>query len=192
MAQHTALPALCPDHGEPKNRKTCAGCNSAYMRGYLRKRSKEEPDWAVWHRAKKRAQRLGIPFDLPRSEVVIPARCPVMGMPLVLGQARSSNSPSLDRIDPRQGYVTGNCRVISDHANRIKGNLDLDALKSRAENGPAALKDDYRKVVLYVEREQLLVDVRARALMGGSKSYEWAEIANFLENRFRRGRVTGS
>ncbi len=189
MAQHTFLPALCPDHGKPKNRRTCAGCNSAYMRGYLRKRNKDDPNWAVWHRAKKRARRLGISFDLPLSEVVVPERCPVTGTLLAVGQRRSSNSPSLDRIDPRQGYVIGNCRVISDHANRIKGNLDIGSLRVRAANGPLALQGDYQKVVQYVEREGLLVEVRRKARMGGIEAQGWTEIANFLEDRFRRGLV---
>ena len=189
MPYHTVLPALCPDHGTPKNRQTCGGCNAAYMRGYLRRRSEEQPEWAVWHRAKKRAARLGLVFDLPLSAVVIPASCPALGTPLVVGGGRSPQSPSLDRIDPTQGYITGNCRVISDHANRIKGNLDLDALKDRAKFGSPTLQDDYAKVVQYVEREDLLAEVRAKAAVGGREGEVWSEIANFLESRFRRGLV---
>ena len=190
MSNHTALPALCPDHGTPKNRQACAGCNAAYMRGYLRRRSEEQPEWAIWHRAKKRAARLGVAFDLPLSAVAVPDNCPVLGTKLGVGQGRSLQSPSLDRIDPARGYVAGNCRVISDHANRIKGNLDLEKLKSRAKGGPADLRDDYAKVVGYVEREELLAEVRVKAASGGRAGEVWAEIADFLEDRFQRGLVT--
>lgn len=190
MTYHTVLPALCPDHGDPKNRQTCTGCNSAYMRGYLRRRSQEQPEWALWQRAKKRASRLGVEFDLPLSEVVVPICCPVMGTPLIVGEGRSPHSPSLDRIDPNRGYVTGNCRVISDHANRLKGNLDLETLKVRAASGEPALRDAYGKVVRYLEREMLLCEARAKAQAGGRAGEVWAEIADFLEDRFRRGLVT--
>lgn len=189
MSNHTVLPTLCPDHGIPKNRQSCAGCNAAYMRGYLRRRCEEQPDWALWHRAKKRAARKGLTFDLSLTTVVIPDRCPVLGFPMIVGQGRLPQSPSLDRIDPTQGYVTGNCRVISDHANRLKGDLDLDALHERARFGAADFRNDYAKIADYVEREQLLAEVRAKAALGGREAEIWNPIADFLERRFRLGLV---
>jgi len=190
MTHDTALPDCCPDHGKPGNRQACGGCNAAYMRRYLRRRRREHPEWAIWQRAKKRAERRGLAFDLPPAAVVIPDFCPVLGTPLVVGEGRSPNSPSLDRIDPSKGYVDGNCRVISDHANRIKGNLTLDALQTRVERGSPSLRSDYAKVVAYVEREELLAEVRAKAIGGGRAGEVWSEIASFLERRFRQGPVT--
>lgn len=38
------------------------------------------------------------------------------------GKGASPDSPSLDRIDARQGYVRGNVQVISMRANWMKGN----------------------------------------------------------------------
>lgn len=189
MPYYTALPALCPDHGTPKNRQSCAGCNAAYMRGYLRRRCEEQPEWALLHRAKKRAARYGLPFALPLSAVVIPDRCPALGLPMVVGQGRLPQSPSLDRIDPAKGYVGGNCRVISDQANRLKGDLDLDALHERAQFGSPDFRDDYAKIAKYVEREQLLAEVRAKAASGARQAEIWTPIADFLESRFRQGWV---
>lgn len=183
------LSALCPDHGKPKHRQACLGCNAAYQRDYLRKRGQEHPEWAMWLRAKKRARRLGLIFDLPLTSVVIPERCPVFGTPLVIGEFRSRNSPSLDRLRPSEGYVADNCRVVCDHANRLKSDLDLIALRGRAQCGSLGLRADYAKVVEYVHREELLIEVRAKAASGGRAGCEWQKVADFLDRRFRHGPV---
>lgn len=185
----TVLPALCPDHGKPGNRQACAGCNAAYMRGYLRQRSQEHPEWAIWQRAKKRADRYGILFDLPLESIVIPSICPVLGTPLTKGGCRSPNSPSLDRIDPTKGYVLGNCRVVSDHANRIKSKHDLASLKAQVLSGSPALRETYIKIVDYVTREQLLAEVKTKAANGGPAGKAWEQIANWLDHRFAMGLV---
>lgn len=185
----TDLPSLCPEHGTPKNRESCSGCNAAYMRTYLRRRSREHPEWAIRQRAKKRAERFGIDFDMPLEAVVIPIFCPVLDMRLVIGEGRLPASPSLDRIDPSKGYVFGNCRVVSDKANRLKGNLDLIALKARAEFGSPNLRGDYAKVVEYVHREELLAEVRQKAAIGGRAGHEWEKVANWLDRRFAAGPV---
>lgn len=185
----TALPAICPDHGTPKNRQACTGCNAAYMRDYLRRRSREQPEWAVRYRAKKRAGKLGIAFDLPLQAVVIPVFCPVLDVRLVIGEGRLPASPSLDRIDPRKGYVVGNVRVVSDKANRLKSNLDIVALKARLAFGSPALRGDYAKVVEYVDREELLAEIRQKAALGGRAGKEWEKIADWLDRRFSAGPV---
>lgn len=72
--------------------------------------------------AKARARRDGMPFDLTTADIPIPSRCPVLGIPLVIGAgAMAPNSPTLDRINPNKGYVRGNVAVISWLANKIKG-----------------------------------------------------------------------
>ena len=189
MRIDNGLPVICPDHGIPKNRQTCAGCNAAYMRAYIRRRSREQPEWAVQQRAKKRAEKLGIAFDLPLDAVVIPTFCPVLDLRLVIGEGRLPESPSLDRIDPAKGYVVGNCRVISDKANRLKSNLDLIALKARVEFGSPGLRCDYAKVVEYVDREELLSEVRQKAALGGRAGEEWKKVADWLDRRFTAGPV---
>jgi hypothetical protein len=189
MYFNTALPAICPDHGTPKNRQACPGCNAAYMRDYLRRRSREQPEWAVHYRAKKRAERLRIAFDLPLQAVIIPTFCPVLEVRLVIGKGRLPESPSLDRINPNKGYVVGNCRVISDKANRLKSNLDLIALKARAKFGATGLRGDYAKVVDYVDREELLAQVRQKAAIGGSAADDLKKVADWLDRRFSSGPV---
>jgi hypothetical protein len=77
-----------------------------------------------------RAARLGVPFDLKETDLVLPTHCPIFGTTLVLGEGRQSNSsPSVDRIVPELGYVAGNVVVVSNRANSLKREATLDELQ---------------------------------------------------------------
>lgn len=41
----------------------------------------------------------------------------------------SNDSPSIDRIDPKRGYVRGNVVVVSMRANSIKREATIDELR---------------------------------------------------------------
>ncbi len=69
--------------------------------------------------AKQRAIRKGLPFNLTLSDIIIPSRCPALGIKLIPG-SNSNSSPTLDRIIPDLGYTKGNVVVISALANAIK------------------------------------------------------------------------
>jgi hypothetical protein len=88
------------------------------------------PEMRLFWDAKKRAKRRGISFTITPVHVVIPAKCPLLGVPLQAAQrVQSPNSPSLDRVDPIRGYDPGNVWVISYRANAIKSDATLDELK---------------------------------------------------------------
>jgi hypothetical protein len=74
--------------------------------------------------AQARSKKLGIPFDLTLDTIPdIPDYCPVLGIPLVIDFDKglsSDSNPSLDRVIPAHGYVTGNVVWISWRANRLK------------------------------------------------------------------------
>lgn len=184
-------PITCPKHGAPRYRASCEECNAAYMRGYLRRRSRERPGEAIWERARRRANRYKIDFDLPKDGIVIPDRCPALGIPLATAGQRSATSPSLDRIEPNLGYVRGNVRVISDRANRIKGDRGLEELRERAANDNNPHAPDYQKVAAYLDRELLLKQVRCRAASAPSErvAAEWTKVGDFLDRAFARGPV---
>lgn len=75
------------------------------------------------NRARERAKRNGVPFDIDESDISVPIYCPVLGLRLKQGDIHfKRSSPSLDRIDPSKGYVKGNVRVISMRANLLKSN----------------------------------------------------------------------
>ena len=71
--------------------------------------------------SKYRAKRDGIRHTLTLADIVVPERCPVLGLLLRKTKGRQGpNSPSLDRLNPRLGYVRGNVLVVSWRANAIK------------------------------------------------------------------------
>jgi hypothetical protein len=84
------------------------------------------PERAMFHAAKNRAKKRGLPFNIDKSDIVIPDVCPVLGIPLASRGALSMWSPSLDRIEPALGYVKGNVRVISHRANMLLLNSTLE------------------------------------------------------------------
>lgn len=88
------------------------------------------PAWKLVENARGRAKAAGLAFNITEDDVIIPKYCPVLGIKLKRGRGNgpSPNSPSLDRIDPRKGYVKENVWVISHRANRIKNNATPEEL----------------------------------------------------------------
>lgn len=76
------------------------------------------------NQARTRAKEKGLDFDLTVDDIFIPELCPVLGIPLIFSKTGkkgpSANSPALDRIDNKCGYVRGNVAVISTRANVLK------------------------------------------------------------------------
>lgn len=84
--------------------------------------------------ARQRAKQKGLPFDIEVSDIVIPEFCPILGVPLARGDGRKmGNSATLDRIVNDLGYVKGNVWVISNKANIMKSNANLEELKRFGE-----------------------------------------------------------
>jgi hypothetical protein len=89
--------------------------------------------YAARHHAKEK----GVPCTLTVEDIVIPTRCPVLGLELKpqvgLGRPNCrelSNSPSIDRVEGHLGYVPGNIEVISTRANHIKSNGTLEEFQA--------------------------------------------------------------
>ncbi len=97
-------------------------CRKAYK--------KYTPEYRMWRSAKTRAFSKRLPFSIKISDIKIPLVCPVLGIPLFNAKKQPSpNSPSLDAIIPKLGYVHGNIAVISLRANNIKSDGTLDEHK---------------------------------------------------------------
>ncbi len=83
----------------------------------------------------------GIPFNLSIEDIVIPDRCPALGIPLRPGSGVSHDgSPQLDRLVPDLGYVKGNVVVISRLANTIKQRATANQIRAVADWYEAALR----------------------------------------------------
>src|ERR1700722_15677552 len=63
--------------------------------------------------ARRRAKDKKMEFSITIDDIVIPEKCPVLGIPLFrIANKHCPNSPSLDRIDNLKGYTKDNICVI--------------------------------------------------------------------------------
>ena len=87
----------------------------------------ERRAYVVWKRAKDRAAKRSIVFDLPQETVATwlrAGKCAATGLVLDMKfAAKKLNplAPSLDRIDPAYGYTPKNTRMVCWIFNRAKG-----------------------------------------------------------------------
>lgn len=108
-------------------------CTHCHLNGTGLVYRRLNPKKIMWRAARYRAQRQGVPFNITEDDIVIPDRCPILGIKLAMGEGQQSeNSPSLDKIDPTMGYVPGNIQVISYKANAMKRDATADELLSFA------------------------------------------------------------
>lgn len=94
----------------------CNKCNSERVKC-------SSPESKMLQRAKNRAKIKKLEFDLTVKDIIIPKYCPILGLELICKTGISggqNNSPALDRIDPKKGYIKDNVRVISHLANMMK------------------------------------------------------------------------
>jgi hypothetical protein len=81
-------------------------------------------------------EKQGIPYDVTVDDLApYPLTCPVLGIPINWMATGSSgnDSPSIDRMVPSLGYVRGNVRIISNRANRMKGDASVEDLEAILE-----------------------------------------------------------
>lgn len=118
----------------------CDDCRKRNSRRLIQKHRKN-PAYSLWRNAMNRAKRLNIPFELNVNDIIVPDKCPVLGIPLIVGDEKlNDNSPTIDQIFPGLGYTPKNIRVISYRANSIK----RDATAAELE-----------KVLIYMQRAMI-------------------------------------
>jgi len=88
-------------------------------------------EYTIWSSCKRIAKKRGIEFNLEVTDIKIPDKCPIFGMPLdpCIDNQRAANSPSIDRIDNKRGYTKDNIWIISWRANYLKSNSTLEELR---------------------------------------------------------------
>jgi hypothetical protein len=127
--QTLSLDAFSKDNRSKLKRKSyCRACDRLYKQQHPHAR---DPRYSMLQGAQRRARRKGLPFALTIDDIVIPAICPVLGIPLQRAAKRPRyNSPSLDQIAPGRGYVQGNIEVMSNRANMLKSNATIAELEA--------------------------------------------------------------
>ena len=79
--------------------------------------------------ARSRCKTRGLEFDLTEADIGEPTHCAVTGIPFDMSKSFNDGNtfcPSLDRIDPKKGYVKGNVRVVI-HAYNLAKHTGNDA-----------------------------------------------------------------
>ena len=84
-------------------------------------------------KARNRAKKRNIYFNLTLNDFHIGEKCPILGTPFKVGLDNWQNSPSLDRIDNRRGYEKGNVIVVCMMANSIKNQATPSQIKKVAD-----------------------------------------------------------
>jgi len=87
-------------------------------------------------RAKKRVKVSGLEFSITARDIEpFPEICPVLGLALNWERAgrAAGDSPSLDRLDNRKGYIRGNVMIISNRANMIKQDATAEEVQAVAD-----------------------------------------------------------
>lgn len=97
--------------------------------GYYRRRRRLPKEVTMFNGAKARASLKGLTFDLQFEDIVVPAVCPLLGVPFTMNAPRTcATSPSLDRIDPKLGYTKSNIWCVSHIANTAKTDATFDEI----------------------------------------------------------------
>ena len=145
-------------------RTICKTCTEAYKktdayRKLARDRKRKEhlnyPEIKMHCLAKLRAKQNDVPFNISKSDIIIPELCPILGLDLKVNQGKvGKNSPSLDRIVPELGYVVGNIQVISHLANTMKSSASKEELIKFAEWVIKYFKLKYNESTLRLEVKQ--------------------------------------
>ena len=92
-------------------------------------------EYKMLARAKSRAKKHNLPFNIELDDIVIPEKCPLLGIKIESTEVRNSpNNPSLDKIIPEKGYIKGNVWVISNRANTLKNDASIQELELLVEN----------------------------------------------------------
>lgn len=103
---------------------------------------KNKIEYYLWLGARSRAKRKNIPFSITVNDIILPEKCPLLGITLCVNSNSYQNSSySLDRIDNTKGYTKDNIWVISNRANSLKKDASLEELLLLVTNLQKALDD---------------------------------------------------
>jgi hypothetical protein len=90
----------------------------------------ENPARYLWQKAKERAAKYKVDFDLEIEDIFWPTECPALKVPFEYGTPYAA---SIDRIDNSKGYTKDNIQVISRKANAMKRNATKEELRNFAQ-----------------------------------------------------------
>jgi hypothetical protein len=120
-----------PDRMKEFNKKYKSSDNQTY-RAYC------EDNYELWilNSAKRNAERYNLPFNLTIEDILIPKYCPYLNFELtkLRGSGQLDSNASIDKLNPKLGYVKGNVQIISRKANRMKNDATPEELLTFAKS----------------------------------------------------------
>jgi hypothetical protein len=134
---------------ETKRYKTeCVACKAIAHREYYVTRYAEtakrkafefrqkDQKLALLGSCKATARKKNIDFNLTAEDIVIPEFCRYLGVRLtnIQGIGHVDTNASVDRIDPKKGYIKGNVQIICFKANTMKRNASAEELRVFCKN----------------------------------------------------------
>lgn len=118
----------------------------------------------LYYSAKSRAKAKGLDFTISIEDIIVPEKCPVLGIRLKSGAgngtqsvAELETSPTLDRVDNSKGYTPDNICVISLRANNLKRDASLYELRCLAYSMSKPCND------LIVDHSSLMNEITVKA-----------------------------
>jgi len=97
----------------------------------------KNPEYYLWKAAKKRSRDNNLEFDIIPADIIIPQFCPLLNIPIIHKTGtgkRRYNSPSLDRLNNKLGYIRSNILVVSWRANFLKSDASINELRLLLNN----------------------------------------------------------
>jgi hypothetical protein len=99
------------------------------MKNCRKGRLMSNPRGKICSNASSNAKKNNCLFSIVSEDIILVKNCPILGIPLEYNNNKmSDNSPSIDKINPRLGYVVGNIQIISMLANKMKSSATPEQL----------------------------------------------------------------
>ena len=94
----------------------CHECIKISKKANKRNRTKTDLGYSLYERVRTKVKQENIPFSLTLKDIKhvwpVDGKCPILGLELRTGNKRPINeSPTLDKIVPKLGYIEGNIAV---------------------------------------------------------------------------------
>jgi hypothetical protein len=108
----------------------CKKCEDTWQK----QKRDAKPWWRLNILAKGRAKKKNLAYNINEEDIksIWPKdnKCPILGTEFKSGLKNKYFLPTLDKINPKKGYVKGNIAVISYRANSIKSDIeDVEVFK---------------------------------------------------------------
>ena len=109
-----------------------------------RKWREANPAKRLLYATKQSSKLKNLEHNIDESDLILPEYCPLLGIKIdyTAGTGKTMLKPSVDRIDPKLGYVKGNVEVMSSLANTMKSNASRSLLRVFAKNILLRYPDD--------------------------------------------------